>query len=332
MAIAVQTLSWMRRGHWRAAAALAATQTPAAALLVWYAAVRPGGGPTSLSWGLLDKLGMLGESLTFFLRADPFTFPIGLARLDLALAVLLVVVLAWNVKPTGNAGFRPLALASGAALVIFSLGIPVRTLGDAIHPDQRLMFAGSLVLLAGLPLRPWRPLRGSAVALFVGSILALHTVEYARFSAELAEIHRGLEQVVAPEDEVLCLNLRRPHEAQNCQAGGAFPPGTATLKWFGLMPAVTRGVRVGRIATTSILLYRGGYDGPVPVWLSNVTPDDGIGRILRNDPTDYDAVVLLGCPGDIAEMEERMGAVFETQRRGRWYAVKRSVAPRPRAR
>jgi len=234
-------------------------------------------------------------------------------------------VVAWNVKPTGNAGFRPLALGSGAALLIFSLVIPVRTLGDAVHPDQRLMFAGSLVLLAGLPLRPWLPLRGSLVALFVGSILALHTFEYARFSAELSEIHRGLEQVVTPEDEVLCLNLWRPNDAQDCQVGGSFPPGTATLKWFGLMPAVSHGIRVGRISTTSILLYRGGYDGPVPVWLSNVSPQDGISRTLRDDPTDYDAVVLLGCPGDITEMEERMGAAFETQQRGRWYAVKRGV-------
>ncbi len=192
------------------------------------------------SFDFYTKLISMVSTAFLFLRLDPFGNPLPITPLNIALLIGLFLITLLSLQHGPRTFFPqvlnwPLAIA-GILLIIFSLIIPsdflTANIGRFRWPDQRLVYPGILITLAGLRFlesdRKWF-LTLSSIALLV---LVLHLVEFNWVAPKLETIYDIAESNVPRNEHVVVLHVQETCDPRIALRGSVGAPVPGRIPFY----------------------------------------------------------------------------------------------------
>jgi hypothetical protein len=208
---------------------------------------------------------------------------------------------------------------------------PVRYLGGASYPDERLVFAGLMLLLASVSPRVFQARRALVGGGAIAILLALHVVEYSRASGHLETIRVATETAIPEDLATLSVTVWDERVGGACDSDSGFSFGTPTLMWFDLGRLAESGPTGALVMDTSIVRYRLRQDAVLRHWTKVVESDElraklGISARWKLIPK----VLVFGCRDHVVAAREQLGRTYVTALEGEWFAVLRGPRIRDR--
>ena len=305
-----------RRQQQKSATLLVLTLLPGVLLLIWYTLAKhgnPGIGITVYdAWK--DKAQALLEPLQLFVRLDPFpqAFPIFWANVFFGVA-LLALLLA-NVDRTAvRAAIRDRPVLWLGGLLAIALLLPIENLNGLNRPDGRLVLPALLAIIAALPYRTFSAGRAALTIGLVGLCLGLHLIEYQAAESRIDHIDAVTDATIPAGSPIL--HIAVPSSA------GCTPPfrpsvGVNTLKWFVADYALETDQQRLNFDETSFVYAHFDKNRPGVTVLSPA-PNDVRAEILAAlHAYPYPYVEAVGCPPDLASVEQSLASNYNSVYRG----------------
>lgn len=328
LAVLVYAFVLVRRGLRGPATALVATILPGIAMAVWYVLAERGGNGVTFYSSWLDKAISLTETIQFFLRLDPFTpvFPVFWANLLVGLAVLILVLSHLDRSALRRALTTHPVLWLAGLLALIALVLPVNMVNDLIKPDERFVLPALLLVVAALPYRRFRLPATAGAALLVLAVLGLHTVEYTDVGRRIERVDAATDASVPPGEPLLQVVIPSRY---GCTPSSGLSIGVPMLKWFGVDYALETGQARVTIEETSFVHARDPERPGIAVLAPAVS--DVLAEVLPIAPA-YPYLQAIGCPTDLAAIEQSLARVYVPMTRGEGYAIfsrRTAISPAP---
>ncbi|GAA5124328.1 hypothetical protein [Pseudonocardia adelaidensis] len=322
LAVLLHALVLARTGRGRRALLLVATFVPGVALAAWYTAAERGGPGVVLYSSWFDKAISLTETLQFFLRLDPFPPALPIFWVNLVLALVFAALVVFQVDRSALRAAlesRPVLWLAGLLLGI-ALVLPISMVNDLIKPDERFVLPALLLAVAAVPYRAVRPAVTGVTGVLVVAVLGLHVVEYVDVGQRIARVDAATDASVPAGAPLLYLTIPSRY---GCAPSPGLSVGVPVLKWFGVDHAIETGQARINVEETSIVRA----DGPTAGGMTVLAPTlaEVPGAVLPV-AADHPYVEAIGCPADLAGIQQALAPAYRPIAQGDGYAILRRAS------